>query len=69
MMRRELSSLLNGYIKAEALADHLDEFVVPPRLGNLSGVLGSLVLAEGALNQEQSHSLNPGLSGSRRKDI
>ncbi len=58
MMRRELSSLLNGYIKAEALTDRLDEFVVPPKLGNLSGVLGSLVLAEGVLNQQQSHSLN-----------
>lgn len=60
MMRKELSSLLNGYIQAKALTDCLDEFLVPPKLGNLSGVLGALVLAEEALNQQQSHFRNPG---------
>lgn len=69
MMRREFSSLLNGYIKAGTLKDSLDEFVVPPKLGSLSGVLGSLVLAEKALNQKQPHSLNPGTRAARRKDI
>ncbi len=54
MMRKELSSLLNGYIKAKALMDDIDTFVVPPKLGRLSGVLGALVLAEGALNRQQS---------------
>jgi fructokinase len=52
MIRRELSLLLNGYIKAKALMDDLNEFVVPPKLGNLSGVLGALVLAERALKRQ-----------------
>lgn len=69
MIRRELSSLLNGYIKAEALTDSFDEFVVPPKLGSLSGVLGALVLAERALIQKQMHSLHPSKRMPRRKDI
>jgi hypothetical protein len=32
--------------------DDLNEFVVPPKLGNLAGVLGALVLAERALNRQ-----------------
>ena len=54
LIRREFSSPLNGYIKAKPLTESLDEFVVPPKLGNLSGVLGALVLAEEALNRPRS---------------
>jgi fructokinase len=54
MIRRELSSLLNGYIKTPELTDRLDEYIVPPRLGSRAGVLGALVLGEAAFNRQQS---------------
>ena len=46
MIRRELLSLLNGYIRVPAILDRMDSFVVPPELGTRAGVLGALVLAE-----------------------
>ena len=48
MVRRELLALLNGYIRVSGLIDNIDQYVVPPQLGNRSGVLGALVLAEQA---------------------
>ena len=48
MVRRELASLLNGYIRASALIDDIDQYVVPPLLGNRAGVLGAIALAERA---------------------
>lgn len=47
-VRRELARLLNGYISVRALSDEIDRYVVPPQLGDRSGVLGALVLAERA---------------------
>ena len=47
-IRRELARLLNGYIRVSELAEGLDGYVVPPQLGARAGVLGALVLAEGA---------------------
>ena len=46
MIRQELAGLLNGYVRATELTRDLDEYVVPPRLGERAGVLGCLVLAE-----------------------
>jgi fructokinase len=43
MIRRELASLVNGYIKVPQ--------VVPPGLGNRAGVLGALILAEEAIRE------------------
>jgi len=44
LVRREISSVLNGYLQKEALA--ADDYLTPPALGNRSGVLGAIVLAE-----------------------
>ena len=48
LVRRELLRLLNGYIRATALMDEIDQYVVPPQLGNRAGVLGAIALAESA---------------------
>ena len=45
-IRAELGRLLNGYVQARALLDEMDSYVVPPQLGALAGVLGSLALAQ-----------------------
>jgi fructokinase len=48
IIRRQLQQQLNGYIQSSMLLDGIEEYVVPPGLGNRSGVLGALVLAEKA---------------------
>src|ERR1700756_622007 len=48
MIRAELARLLNGYVRAKELAEHLDDYVVAPKLGNSAGIAGALVLAEQA---------------------
>ena len=45
LIRRELAGILNGYIQSPALAEEIDSYVVPPRLGSRAGVLGALALA------------------------
>jgi fructokinase len=46
MIRSELLTVLNGYIRVPAILERIDSFIVPPQLGNRAGVLGALVLAE-----------------------
>ncbi|MGE0360118.1 MAG: ROK family protein [Vicinamibacterales bacterium] len=45
-VRRELATLLNGYVRSPALAEGLGAYVVVPALGHRSGVLGALAMAE-----------------------
>jgi len=48
MIRAKLLELLNGYLQSPALLEDIDNFVVPPGLGELSGVLGAIALAQPA---------------------
>jgi fructokinase len=54
LVRERVYSLINRYIPAAELIDRLDTYIVPPKLGNRSGVLGALVLAESALKFKSS---------------
>jgi fructokinase len=45
MIRRRVLERLNGYINVDAITKHIDEYIVPPALGNRAGMLGALVLA------------------------
>lgn len=44
-IRRLVHRLLNGYIRAPALIDGVDTYIVPPALGERAGVLGAMALA------------------------
>ena len=46
LIRKEVVTLLNGYIQATAILDAIDAYIVPPGLGNRSGRLGALAMAE-----------------------
>jgi fructokinase len=46
LIRQETQSLLNGYVQAPAILQHIDAYIVPPALGGRAGVLGALALAE-----------------------
>lgn len=54
IIRRQLQQLLNGYVQSRMLLEGIGEYVVPPSLGDRSGVLGALVLAEGAAARAES---------------
>lgn len=47
-VRTKLAELLNGYVQHDRILNHMDEFVVPPALGNNAGILGCIALAEQA---------------------
>jgi fructokinase len=46
LIRRDVVTLLNGYLRAAEILDDIDTFIVPPGLGNRSGRLGALAMAE-----------------------
>jgi fructokinase len=45
-IRRLVHQLLNGYIRAPALIDGIDTYIVPPALGERTGVCGAMALAQ-----------------------
>jgi len=54
LVRARLRELLAGYIAAPELIDAIDDYVVPPRLGDRAGVLGAIELARRAALDGQS---------------
>jgi len=49
LVRQKTTSYLNGYVRSPAILERIDTFLVPPGLGSLAGVKGSLALALNAL--------------------
>jgi fructokinase len=49
LVRQKVLELLNNYIQSPGILEHIDETIVPPALGNRSGVLGAIALARNAL--------------------
>jgi len=46
LVREKVQTLLNGYVQASEVLEHIDRYIVPPALGNKAGVLGSIALAQ-----------------------
>jgi fructokinase len=53
-VRREVVQLLNGYLPSDHITRRPEQFIVPPALGQRSGVLGAIALAAVRLEREQS---------------
>lgn len=49
MIRGRVLELLNGYVQSPAILEHIDQYIVPPGLGNRSGSLGAIALAMGRI--------------------
>lgn len=60
MIREEVQRLLNGYVQARELMEDIGRFIVPPGLGDETGVLGALALGR------QAHQAQAGGITSRR---
>ena len=48
LVRQKVQGLLNGYVQSPHIIQSIDDYIVPPSLGNRSGVLGAIALAEQA---------------------
>jgi fructokinase len=44
-VRGKVQQGLNGYIRSPVVLEKIDEYIVPPSLGNRSGVLGAIAMA------------------------
>lgn len=50
MIGSRLQSLLGDYVNSEWISENINEYLVPPALGNRAGVLGAIALAQRAAN-------------------
>jgi fructokinase len=50
-IQKKTRELINGYIQSPAILENIENYIVNPGLGNLSGVLGALALAKQALSE------------------
>jgi len=46
LIRAELGEILRGYVRADAILEDMDHYIVPPKLGDQAGVLGAIALAK-----------------------
>ena len=44
-IRWRVRELLNGYVSSKSILEHIEDYIVPPGLGNQSGSLGAIALA------------------------
>lgn len=44
MVRKNVAELLGGYISCDTILEHMDEYIVPPLLGEEPGIKGALYL-------------------------
>jgi fructokinase len=51
LVHQKLQALINNYLQSPAIIQNIDDFIVLPGLGNRSGVLGAIALAEQAYSQ------------------
>ena len=53
MIRNHVQELLNNYISAPEIIEHIDRYIIPPRLGAQAGVLGAIALAQQAAGNHE----------------
>ena len=48
MIRERVQEYLSGYVQSPEILENIDNYIVPPGLGNRAGVLGAIALAQQA---------------------
>ena len=51
LVRRKVQQFLNGYVHSPQILESIDQYIVPPALGNQSGVLGAIALARDSIEK------------------
>ncbi|MDE7300087.1 MAG: ROK family protein [Lachnospiraceae bacterium] len=54
LIRRKVVGLLNGYIRCGAILQGIDEYIVPPALGDDPGIKGALMLGKNAVEDARN---------------
>jgi fructokinase len=54
LVRERTVELLNGYVQSPAILERIEQFIVPPGLGNRAGVAGCVALGQQALAADGS---------------
>ncbi|QGJ69976.1 Transcriptional regulator/sugar kinase [Planctomycetales bacterium 10988] len=49
MIHKKVLESLNGYVQSPAILDNIEEYIVPPALGNQAGIAGAFALAQLAM--------------------
>ncbi len=52
LVRQKVVELLNGYVQNPTITEEIENYIVPPGLGDRAGVLGAIALAQRAYNKE-----------------
>ncbi|CAM3780117.1 ROK family protein [Marinicrinis lubricantis] len=53
LIHEEVKKGLNGYVGADAVVKHIDQYIVPPGLGDNAGLCGALALGLAALSEHR----------------
>ncbi len=53
MIRQKTLQLLNGYVQAGEILEHIDSYIVEPGLGTRSGAIGALLLSKQAYEEKR----------------
>lgn len=53
MIREQVQSILNGYVQARPLKEGIDQYIVPPGLGDNAGLSGALALGLRSLRESK----------------
>lgn len=51
-VRKETLKDINGYIKKDEILNHIDEYIVSPKLGDNAGILGACELGRMSINEQ-----------------
>lgn len=54
LVRRQVLTLLNNYVRAPRILEGIDAYIVPPWLGGHAGVLGALALAQRLVEEPEA---------------
>ena len=55
-IRQKVRERLAEYVQAREILEDIDNYIVPPKLGNQAGILGGIALAEQTLNETSARS-------------
>lgn len=53
LIRQQVQTGLNHYVRTEEITDHIDQYIVPPGLGDNAGLCGALALGLTALTNDK----------------
>lgn len=54
LVRRKTVEKLNGYLQSDVILKHIEEYIVPPALGDDAGITGALILGRRAVRRPEA---------------